>query len=142
MRRKVLNVHAVHFYPSVTNYHLVITLVDDLDAVHRALWALWMGSDRLRGVYVLERIRRGVAAADVLSTPKAFIDGFRFPDDACACASKHKAKRVTDHCPAMKRLMMDERSGDYFPRNLDKKKRTKPLNVPWGRVPKKLLLES
>lgn len=140
IRRKLLQVDAIHFYPSVKNYHLVVTLKDDLDQTSRVLWALWMGSDRLRAVYTLERYRRGVHNADVLSAPKPFIDGFRFPDDRCECPDKHKRKAVTDACPAMKRLMMDERSGDYFPRNFDKKERIKPLKVPWGRVPKKLLL--
>lgn len=140
MRRKQLDVDSIYFYQSMKNYHLIVVLAPEihLDASLLALWALWMGSDRLRGVYVLERLRRGVVAADVFSATKLY---FRPADDWCECAAKHKEKRITDHCPAMKRLMMDERSGDYFPRNLDRKQRTKPLKVPWGRVPKRLLLE-
>lgn len=141
IKRKLLKVLSIHFYPSVSNYHLIVTLKDNMDNEERVLWSLWMGSDRLRAVYTLERYRRGVMNADVLSTPKQLADGFRFNDDRCECPSKHKEKRVTDRCPAMQRLMMDERSGDYFPRNLDRKQRTKPLKVPWGRVPKRLLME-
>lgn len=138
IRRKQLDVESVYFYPSVKNYHLIVTLKKDMPRLSRVLWSLWMGSDRLRGVYTLERYRRGVKNADVLSTYQWF--DVRVPDDSCTCEGKHKEKRITDHCPAMKRLMMDERSGDYFPRNTDRKKREKPLRVPWGRVPKNLLL--
>lgn len=139
MRRKQLDVVAIYFYPSVSNYHLIVILKQPMERLWRVHWSLWMGSDRLRAVYTLERYRRGVEAADVLSTRKQF--DFRFQDDCCDCKDKHKAKRVTDHCPAMKRLMLDERSGDYFPRNLDRKEREEPLMVPWGIVPKRLLKE-
>jgi len=139
MRRKLMAVRYVYFYPSVSNYHLIVILQERMDREERVLWSLWMGSDRTRAVYILERYRRGVDASDVFSTRKQF--DFRFQDDCCGCEGKHKAKRITDHCPAMKRLMMDERSGDYFPRNLDRKERKQPLMVPWGLVPKRILME-
>jgi hypothetical protein len=142
IRKKMLDVEAVFFYPSLSNYHLVVVLNEQMCTVDRVNWALWMGSDRLRSVYVLARYRRGVwKSPDILCTPRQWADGFRFMDDRCDCKSKHKEKRVTDKCPAMKRLLGDERSGDYFPRNTDRKERTKPLKMPWGRVPKRLLLE-
>lgn len=135
IRRKVLLIKNVYLYPSEKHFHLIAVLKFPVVPERGALWACWMGSDRLRTVYVLERLLRGVKAADVLSTRTIF--KFRQPDDSCACPDKHKRKAITDHCPAMKRLMMDERSGDYFPRNFDRKER-KPVKIPYGRVPKKL----
>ncbi len=135
-----LNVDSIWLYPSekAAHAHLIVCLKSDMDALQRALWALWMGSDRIRGVYVIERLRHMVIAADVFSTRSLF--EFRVPDDICFCQDKHKKKSITDHCPAMERLLMDQRSADYFPRNTDRVKR-KPLNVPWGRVSKSSILE-
>ncbi len=136
----MLNVDSVWLYPSErpAHAHLIVCLKSDMPALQRALWALWMGSDRIRAVYVIERLRHMVIAADVFSTRMLF--EFRQPDDTCTCPTKHKDKKVTDHCPAMKALMMDERSAEYFPRNTDRKVRGK-LMVPWGRVPKSNILE-
>lgn len=140
MRRNELPVQSVYLYPSLSNYHVIVELKSDLDPILRALWALWMGSDRIRGVYVLERLRRGVGRPDVLSSLCWF--DYRVPDDMCQCAEKHKAKSVTDKCPAMTRLLGKEhRSGDYFPRNFDKIRRTEPLNIPFGRVSKSQILK-
>lgn len=136
-----LDVDSIWFYPSTkpNHAHLIVCLKSGMPALQRALWALWMGSDRIRSVYVIERLRHMVIAADVFSTRMLF--QFRAPDDTCVCPGKHKDKGVTDKCPAMQRLLMEERSADYFPRNRDRKKR-KPLPlVPWGRVPKSMLME-
>lgn len=135
-----LNVDSIWLYPSSRpgHAHLIVCLKSDMDALQRAMWALWMGSDRIRGIYIVERLRHMVIAADVFSTRSLF--EFRPPDDTCNCATKHKDKRVTDRCPAMQRLMMDQRSAEYFPRNTDRKKLGK-LIVPWGRVSKSNILE-
>ncbi len=140
MIRRVLEVDSIWLYPSeaANHSHLIICLKGSMDALQRALWALWMGSDRIRGVYVIERLRHMVIAADVFSTRSLF--EFRPPDDMCFCLDKHKKKSITDHCPAMERLLMDQRSADYFPRNTDRKKR-RPLQVAWGRVSKASVLE-
>jgi hypothetical protein len=133
-----LDIEAVYHFPSGTqgHAHLIIVLRHEMDALERALWALWMGSDRVRGIYVIQRLHLMVDAADVFSTHMLF--PFRPPDDRCECPEKHKDKRITDNCPAMKRLMLEHRSADYFPRNTDRKKR-KAIRVPWGRVPKDLI---
>lgn len=135
-----LDVDSIWFYPSGRpgHSHLIVVLNHAMDPLQRALWGLWMGSDRIRGVYVIERLRHLVLAADVFATRHLF--GFRKPDDTCQCWGKHKAKAITDHCPAMGRLLMDQRSADYFPRNTDRKKR-KPLVMPWGRIPKAHIME-
>lgn len=135
-----LDVDSIWFYPSgrVGHAHLIVCLKEQMDPLQRALWALWMGSDRIRGVYVIERLRNMVIAADVFSTRGLF--EFRYPDDRCTCPEKHKAKAITDKCPAMQRLMMDQRSADYFPRNTDRKKRG-PLVIPWGRVSRSSILK-
>jgi hypothetical protein len=135
---KLLPVNSIYLYPSKTesHYHLILQVDARLDATEAALWALWAGSDRLRGIYVLERIRRGVVNADVISTP---YEWYRPPDAYCVCKDKHKRKAVTDRCPAMTKLLMDARSSDYFPRNKDRKT-WGPRDIPYGRISKRLLL--
>jgi hypothetical protein len=135
---KLLPVDSIYLYPSKTqnHYHVIVEVSVRLDATQAALWALWAGSDRLRGIYVLERIRRGVIHADVISTPYVW---FRPPDAYCMCKDKHKRKWVTDRCPAMTELLMDARSSDYFPRNKDRKT-WGPRDVPYGRISKRLLI--
>jgi hypothetical protein len=141
MQRGSLDIDSIWLYPSQRGFphaHLIVCLKQDMEALQRAMWALWMGSDRIRGIYIVERLRHMVIAADVFSTRTLF--EFRPPDDTCTCPTKHKDKKVTDKCPAMKRLMMDQRSAEYFPRNTDRKKLGE-LHLPWGRVPKATILE-
>ncbi len=136
--RKSLDIQNIWLFPSerIPHAHLIIQLYDTIPPLERVTWALWMGSDRIRAIYIIERLQRGVHAADVLSTRATF--KHREPDDTCDCKTKHKDKKVTDACPAMKRLMMDQRSAEYFPRK-DRKVRGE-LTVPWGKVPKSLIL--
>jgi len=140
MAQRRLLVDSIWLYPSQSenHAHLIVCLREGMDPLERALWALWMGSDRIRGIYVIQRLRHMVIAADVFSTRSLF--EFRSPDDTCSCPGKHKDKKITDKCPAMQRLMMDQRSADYFPRNTDRKKRGSAF-VPWGRVPKSYVME-
>jgi hypothetical protein len=134
----LLPVDSLFLYPSKTlnHYHLIVIASVPVDPVKAALWALWAGSDRLRGIYVLERSRRGVVNADVISTPYTW---YRPPDAYCMCKDKHKRKAVTDRCPAMTKLLMDARSSDYFPRNKDRKT-WGPRDIPYGRISKRLLI--
>jgi hypothetical protein len=139
MRRKMLAVDQVFFYPSLSNYHLIVTLKDPMESKLRVYWSLWMGSDRLRAVYTLERIARKLEAPDLLIPSKIYIDGFRLPDHVCHCPAKHKARRITNHCPVLLALHGSEAGAEYFPRSYDRKPREGSLLIPWGNVPKKLL---
>lgn len=135
-----LPVKSVWLYPSVEprHAHLVIVLKQPLPFYERVAWSLWMGTDRLRSAYVMERYRWGnkllpfSGEAELLSVLKPY--GFRKPDAVCDCKEKHKKKSVTDKCSAMKLLLGEQRSADYFPRAKDRKKR-KPVRFAWGRIP-------
>jgi hypothetical protein len=135
LRRKMLPIKAVYFYRSLSRgkYHLIIILSRSMPAGARALWAVWLGSDVVRGLYTLERLRRGIKAADLLIVVKPF--EFRASDFKCRCPAKHKARRITDHCPIMAYIHGHERTADYFSRNLDRKVRKRGPVIPIGRVP-------
>lgn len=134
-----LSVDQIWAYPTTTqdHYHMIIALADPLPFHLRVAWSLWMGADRLRAAYVLERYRHGFAEAELLAVRRVY--EFRAPDAVCMCPDKHKAKRVTQNCPALKTLLGDHRSADYFPRNRDRVIRG-PLRIVWGRISKRSLL--
>lgn len=140
IQTKKLNVADVWLYSTSTpsHAHLILVLKENLTMVEKVGWALWMGSDRIRSVYVLERWRQKVRCPDVLCTRRVY--EFRPANFVCRClAEKHKDKKVTDACPAMLALVGEHRSADYYPRDRDKKKRG-ALTVPWGRVSKRTIV--
>jgi len=136
LRREMLPIQAVYFYRSLSKgkYHMILRLNRVMSAEERALWAMWLGSDIIRGLYTLERLRRGIRAADLLIVAYPYVE-FRQRDYSCQCKGKHKPRRITDHCPIMRRLHGEERTADYFSRNMDRKARTRGPVMPIGRVP-------
>lgn len=138
-----LDVKSIWLYPSLEpkHAHLIIELNNPLGLMRRVAWALWMGGDQLRAAYVMERFAaqsdsypfQGMEpAAELLAVRKPY--GWRFHDDICECPTKHKAKRVTEKCPALRRILGSHRSDDYFPRNRDKVRRP-PVRFAWGEIP-------
>lgn len=135
-----LAVQSIWLYPteSESHTHLILVLAESLPFVVRVAWSLWMGGDQIRAAYVMERLRRGIEFPELIATRREY--EFRPADLMCKCSSKHKRKNVTDQCPALKEYLGDQRSADYFPRNLDRVER-EPLLLPWGRVSKRRLIE-
>lgn len=132
IRKKKLAVASVWLYgtPSKGHAHLIVVLKGELSWASRLAWSLWMGNDRLRVAYVMERHCRNLINFDLLVTTSPY---YRTPDAFCECKEKHKPKKVTEGCPAMIHLLHEERSSDYFARtgSAPSKKR---IRVPWGRV--------
>lgn len=128
-----LHIESVWMYPSLekNHAHLIIVLKKDLPFTTALAWSLWMGTDQIRAAYVLER-RKRCSIGELLCVREPY--QFRKPDAVCSCKRKHKEKPVTDRCPALLRLLRDERSADYFPRNRDKTPRP-PVRFAWGKVP-------
>lgn len=113
--------------------HVVVVLPDScaLEDTLRATLALWMGSDKLRTAYVLERQRFGLGScADILCGNRTY---HRKPDYLCMCPAKHKQRRLTDRCPALRIILGVFRSADFFPRT--GYKRVPALRIPVGKVP-------
>lgn len=142
-----LPVRAAYVYPSLTpdHFHMVLVLDNEVSFYLRVAWALWMGSDRLRAAYVMERFRwlpdfpptlfeevHGYIPSDLFSVPVGSVR-WRIHDDLCSCKEKHKADAVTSKCPALRRILGSQCAADYFPRNRDKKKRG-PFRLQWGKV--------
>jgi hypothetical protein len=140
MATKRLSVESVWLYPTITDdhSHLIVVLREPLPFLLRVSWSLWMGGDQIRAAYVLERYRQGFEEAELLCSKMTY--WFRAADDVCSCEGKHKAKSVTDKCSALKKILGDHRSADYFPRNHDRIAR-QPLMVEWGKVPKSRIRE-
>jgi len=136
--RKSEGVKAIYHYPTsrAGHCHVIVVLAGVMSAKDRALDALWMGSDKLRACYVFSRIEFGFSAvADLLVTKRP--NYHRKPDSSCSCEGKHKAKEVTDNCPALQELLGPYRSHDFFP--LAGHERMSMIRVPVGRVPLKLI---
>src|SRR4029079_2740243 len=85
MKRGELAVEPLHYYPTPKpgHGHLVV-IVEPVGCQcggDRALWALWMGSDRLRYVYVMSRLKAGVPG-DLLTAKREY---HRPADLQCDC---------------------------------------------------------
>jgi hypothetical protein len=109
---------------------MILVLKDFMVWQSRLAWSMWLGNDRLRTAYVLERLSKGASAHDLLVTTHQY---YRVPDAFCICKDKHKPKKVTDKCPAMLHLLGEHRSADYFARTGSAPPRKK-IRVPWGKV--------
>jgi hypothetical protein len=131
--KKHLDVGAIWLYGTERkgHAHMIIELKQDMDWMTRLSWSIWMGNDRLRVAYILERENRGVQHSDLLTAKHAY--QFRDPDAVCECKEKHKQPRVTSNCPAMKLLLGLERSADYFTRT-GKAPPNRKIIIPWGRI--------
>jgi len=156
--RNYLPVKSVFYYPTGrrNHYHLIVVLHHALPSELRALWALWMGSDRLRAVYVFERLRQGFLqipadAGYVMESARRSIEGradllvskqeyHRPANQECECQGKHKGEKMTRKCPALAFFLHNHASADYFPRNHDRKPRG-PARFGFGRITQKQLLE-
>lgn len=133
IRKKHLAVRQVWLYgtPTAHHAHMIIVLRKHMPWVTRVAWSLWLGNDRLRAAYVLERSRWVPdGLQDLLVTKSPY---YRQCEAVCKCRRKHKAKDVTENCPAMEILLGNERSADYFTRTGKAPPRRK-IRVPWGRV--------
>ena len=98
-------------------------------------------SDVVRMQYAMMRTLHGLDGGDFLIADSAY-PGIREPDYTCHCAEKHKARRITDHCPVMQSLLGPEASAEYFARRQDLRDRREILRLPAGRVPLSIILES
>lgn len=144
IRKRDLPVKAVWLYSTLTtgHAHMIVVLRVKMAWETRLSWSLWLGNDRLRVAYVLERHARsfgcnhnllkedGGCGHDLLVTPYEY---FRTPDDMCLCEGKHKDPKITDKCEAMMRLLGDQRSADYFTRT-GKAPPKRKIRIPWGKV--------
>jgi hypothetical protein len=130
--KRDLRVKQVWLYgtPTAHHAHMIIVLKEDMAWLTRLAWSLWMGNDRLRAAYVLERSRWVDGKQDLLVTKTPY---YREWDSICKCRRKHKPKFVTDRCPAMGILLGNQRSADYFTRTGKAPPRHK-IRVPWGKV--------
>lgn len=132
IRGKKLKVKTVWlFESSPSHYHVIVELSEGLTMLSRLAWSLWMGNDRLRVAYVIERFAAALEHTDLLVSSKPY---HRPADASCTCKKKHKPKNVTDRCPAMARLLGNARSADYFARTGPQGLVKKRMRVPWGRV--------
>jgi hypothetical protein len=133
VRKRDLQIESLWLYPTPGKHHahMIIVLKDPMAWLSRMAWSLWLGNDRLRVAYVLER-RLWVPEqnGDLLVTKKPY---YREWDQMCRCQKKHKPKAVTSKCHAMSILLGNQRSADYFTRT-GKAPTRKKIRVPWGRV--------
>ena len=131
--KKHLDVGAIWLYgtPTRGHAHMIIELKQRVEWGTRLSWSIWMGNDRLRVAYILERFQRGVPHQDLLIAKQSY--EFRGPDAVCECEEKHKQPRITSKCPAMKLLLGHAANADYFTRTGKAPPRRK-IRIPWGRV--------
>ncbi len=131
MKKDELDVRGVFYYPTRRkgHGHLIVELWEPMDASLRALWALWMGSDRLRHVYVMARLKAGIERADLLTAHRPY---HRMTEFLCNCKGKHKPKAVTAKCPVLRKILGDLHSADFFPRV--GRRAVKSIRVPVGPV--------
>jgi hypothetical protein len=133
VRKQHLKIDGVWLYSTSTkgHAHMIIELRQDMSWISRIAWSLWLGNDRLRAAYVLNRHNEfELDHHDLLIGSHGY---HREPDAYCQCKDKHKRKAVTSKCPAMLHLLGDYRSADYFTRTGSAPPRKK-IRVPWGRV--------
>ena len=146
IRRGFLKVEkdGIHLYRSIApgHYHLFITLQRELGPIERATWELNLGSDIKRAQYNIMRTLRGLRAADLIISERAY-PGFRQADHTCNCDGKHKRRRVTNHCPILRELHGVEAGAEYFAISRDAKPRTARLRLPvGGPIPISTILKS
>lgn len=140
IRRGYLDVQSVWQHESSPGkHHMIVTLKYDLAPVSRALWAMWMGSDKVRGIYTIQRIDRNIHNADILISRHDSMGG-RGHEYACHCKEKHKALRITRTCPVMLELLSYYRDAEFFPRNRDRVRHSGRL--PWGYIPLSMIKRS
>lgn len=138
MEKKKLPIKQVFlFQSSPRKHHMIVVLRRQINTLVRLAWSLWMGNDRLRVAYVLKRYELCKTHSDLLVTKKPY---HRLPDAVCECKKKHKDPKVTGRCPAMKYLLGDERSADYFARTGSAPPKVK-IRIPWGNVPLEVIKE-
>ncbi len=116
--------------------HVIVRLEDSKSQDLRNMWALWLGSDRLRATYVFKRWRYGLEHSDLLVSTREY---YRPANETCECPEKHKRDEITRSCPALALLLGEHATADYYPRVGDSK--AGPLRVPLGRVSKTLLMK-
>jgi hypothetical protein len=134
-----LGVRRAHVYESsLGKYHLIVILKKPETALHRATFALWLGSDRIRAVYTLERIARGLNAPDLLIAKDIYHRGW---DHSCQCREKHKFRRITNNCPVMLKLHGKESGAEYYPRRRDRFPRVR-ASVKFGAIKSPQVLET
>ena len=133
IRKQDLKIHGVWLYstPTQGHAHMIIVLKEEMIWMERLAWSLWLGNDRLRAAYVLQRHVMMIGQNHDLLISKHLYH--RAPDAYCHCKQKHKKKHVTEKCEAMKHLLNDERSADYFTRTGSAPPKRK-IRVPWGKV--------
>jgi hypothetical protein len=132
IRRRQLPIKAVWLYSTSkrSHAHMIIQLKDAMDFNTRMAWSLWLGNDRLRVAYILERRKRGITSGDLLVSRQRY---HRLANAFCTCSRKHKESKVTVKCPAMIHLLGEDRNADYFTRTGSAPPRRK-IRVPWGQV--------
>jgi len=130
--RDRLGIRAVWLYSTSTPHHahMIIRLCGPMSWADKLAWSLWLGNDRLRVAYILQRWDRGLQHGDLLISKYPY---YRKHDALCLCTEKHKKPEITEACAAMAALLGDERSADYFART-GKAPSKRRIRVPWGKV--------
>jgi len=132
IRKRELDIESVWLYGTPTKHHahMIIRLKRNHSWEERLAWSLWLGNDRLRAAYILQRHIMGISHHDLLIAKTPY---YRTPDAFCNCEEKHKPKEVTSRCGAMQFLLGGQCDADYFTRTGKAPPRHK-IRVPWGRV--------
>jgi hypothetical protein len=137
IRRGFLKVKSVWFYPTLApgHHHMLVFLKNRMGAIERALWELYLGSDIKRAEYNIQRVLRGLDGADLLIVDKPYPGLGRKPDYTCECPGKHKPRRITNHCPVLRKLHGKDAGAEYFAINRDRKRKREKLLLRYGRIP-------
>jgi len=143
IRRGFLKVESVWLYPTLAkgHHHLLVFLRSNLSPIERAVWELYLGSDIKRAEYNIQRILRGLDGADLLIVDRPYPGLEREPDYTCDCPEKHKWRRITNHCPVLRKLHGSQAGAEYFAINRDRCRLRKKLRLRYGCVPISRLLE-
>lgn len=140
VKRQCLPIEKMYLYRTKQrgHYHMIVVLrhVAWLRWATKHAWSMWMGNDRLRMAYVLarhddSRIPYFWGGGDLLVTSKPY---YRAADARCGCKAKHKPDSVTRRCSAMRELLGEARSADYFARTGERRVKPLRVRVPWGEV--------
>lgn len=152
--RRVIQAESTHRWPGIKavflyktqrpqHYHMIVIWKAPLPRLERYVWALWMGSDRLRCAYVIKRRLEGVTFPDILGAAYRYQEYEKFVGAVamtCFCKGKHKSEKITWNCPALQLLLGGERSADYYPRNVDRKAR-RNVQFNYGRISKRSIVK-
>jgi len=136
IRQRFLGVRRVYVFrstPGQEKFHVFVFLGKSMSANQRALWQLHLGSDRIRELYTLTRIERGLKSPNLLIAKMDYGIPRRTPDDTCECRGKHQGVGPCLRCPVMSRIHGKEAGMIYYALRNELRTRRK-IQVPLGAV--------